>query len=359
MSLVRAAFGRPAAPDRILCFSIWFKGHNNPVVAELVERMERVDTCVVVFPRQRLLRFLALRAYRVVRPRFETWLLGRAAQRWRGLLAVDPEHLARFPGPAVAMMDDVVFDAHQAGLLDRPNVKAYVVTREVAGRRFRELGVETPYAVVPQATPLGALDTAQRDELVRDKQARGRLVIGYHASHHLTAADRGGANRMYNVDHLLELWEQIRPRLPDAELWLLGTPGSELQKLCAGFERVVLVGRKPRDQYLAWVAANDIGLYPRTSDEGIQAAKIADYLGCGVPVVAYDYDVVRDDLGPTGAGVLVPTPEAFVDAVVALAEDPERRARIAEASARAGAARDWSVLQHAWAAVLDEHLPRA
>ena len=102
-----------------------------------------------------------------------------------------------------------------------------------------------------------------------------------------------------------------------------------------------------------------MGLYARAMEGGVQAAKIADYLGVGVPIVAYDYDVVRDDIGPTGAGVLVGPPGEFVAAVVGLAEDPERRRTLAAGAASAGAARDWNILEKSYADVLDRYLPAA
>ena len=349
--------GPRPAPDRILLYSMWFRGHNNPVVAELIERMQRVDACLIVFPARRSLRGVLLRAYRASRPLVEAWLLRRAAGRYCGLFTADPRHIDSFPGNVVVLMDDVLYSPREVELLNRPNVKTYFVTRDRAGRRFAELGVTTPYEVIPQAAPLGSLDTTRRDELIREKEARGVFVVGYHASFQLSAGDPGGDNLMYNVDHLLELWDGIRERVPNGELWLVGYAGDRLRERCAGRQDIVLFGRKPRDEYLAYVAAFDIGLYPRASGAGVQAAKIADYLGVGVPVVAYDYDVVRDDIGPTGAGVLAGTPAEFVAAVVGLAEDPERRRTLAAGAAKAGAERDWDLIERRYAEVLDRYLP--
>ena len=356
VSVIRLVLGPRPAPDRILLYSMWFRGHNNPVVAELIERMQRVDACLIVFPARRILRGVLLRAYRTSRPLLEAWLLRRAAGRYCGLFSADTGHIERFPGSVVMLMDDVLYSPREVDLLNRPNVKAYFVTRDRAGRRYAELGVTTPYEVIPQAVPLGSLDRSRRDELIREKEARGVFVVGYHASFHLSAGDRGGGDLMYNVDHLLELWDGIRECIPNGELWLVGTAGDRLRERCAGRTDIVLFGRKPRDEYLAYVAAFDVGLYPRASGAGVQAAKLADYLGVGVPVVAYDYDVVRDDIGPTGAGILAGTPAEFVDAVVALAGDPERRRTLAAGSARAGAERDWAVIQKRYAEVLDRYL---
>lgn len=355
----QVAFGPPPAPDRILLLSLWFRGHNNPVISELLERMERVDACLIVFPAPRILRGICLRAYRTVRPVVEPWILRRAARRYRGLFTADPAHIASFGGPTIALMDDVLYSPREVELLSMPHVKTYFVTREIAGQRFAELGVPTPYTVIPQATPLGTLAPDLVREVARAKQEQGTFVVGYHASLLLSAGDPGGTNVMYNVDHLLELWDGIRARVPNAQLWLVGWAGTRLRARCEGRSDIVLHGRKARDEYLAWVSSFDIGVYPRAIESGVQAAKMADYLGAGVPIVAYDYDVVRDDILLTGAGLLAKTPEEFIDAVVGLANDPERRHTLAAASARAGADRDWDVIEQRYAEALDRYLPRA
>ena len=359
VSVIRLVLGPRPAADRILLYSMWFRGHNNPVVSELIERMQRVDACLIVFPARRILRGVLLRAYRVSRPLLEAWLLRRAARRYCGLFTADTGHIDRFPGNIVVLMDDVLYSPREVELLNQPNVKTYFVTRDRAGRRYSDLGVTTPYHVIPQAVPLQSLDRARRDELIREKEARGIFAVGYHAAMHLSDGDPGGKNLMYNVDHLLELWDGIRERVPNGELWLVGYAGDCLRERCAGRPGIVLFGRKPRDEYLAYVAAFDVGLYPRAMEGGVQAAKIADYLGVGVPIVSYDYDVVRDDIGPTGAGVLVETPGEFIDAVAGLAADPERRRALAAAAAQAGAERDWEVVQLRYAEILDRYLPAA
>ena len=69
---------------------------------------------------------------------------------------------------------------------------------------------------------------------------------------------------------------------------------------------------------------------------GIQAAKVGEFIGLGVPTVSYDYEVT-ENLRETGAGLLVPTPREFADAVVHLGEDEAARLELAAAAKRAGA----------------------
>jgi glycosyltransferase involved in cell wall biosynthesis len=144
--------------------------------------------------------------------------------------------------------------------------------------------------------------------------------------------------------------------VPAARLELIGLASASLRRRIAGRDDVVLTGRLPRDELMRRVAAWDLALYPRTLDQGIRASKIAEYLGGGVPIVSYDYEVVSD-VRDAGAGVLVDSPRDFVGAVERLLRDPDERSRLAEAARAAGAERDWSVLAERYASILDEHLP--
>ena len=81
-------------------------------------------------------------------------------------------------------------------------------------------------------------------------------------------------------------------------------------------------------------------------------------MGLGVPTVSYDYEVT-EDLRETGAGVLVATPRAFVDAVVHLVEDAEARRDAGGRRGRRRRDRDWDVLAQRYEdEILDRYLPR-
>ncbi len=166
-----------------------------------------------------------------------------------------------------------------------------------------------------------------------------------------------GDSSLYNVEHLLELWDEIHARLPRARLWLVGGASERIEARLRGRDDVLLFGRLPREEALATAASFDLALYPRTEDKGIQAAKVGEFIGLGVPTVSYDYEVT-ENLRETGAGVLVPTPREFVDAVVRLGEDEAARGELAAAARRAGAELDWDVLARRYEELLDRYLPR-
>ncbi|MDQ3161338.1 MAG: glycosyltransferase [Actinomycetota bacterium] len=348
--------GAPPDPTRVFFTSLWFKGHNNPRYAELVPRLARLDGYLITVSDRRVPRGLQYRAFRWSRGVRNPALFGLANRRYRTMFTADNEQLAHFAGRAVSDVDDPTFSSREVALMRRPTLAAYVVTAERAGRRFQSLGVDKPYHVIPQGVSLSSL----RDDLVAAAVARrrsGELVVGWMSAHLLATEDRGGDSSLYNVEHLLELWDEIHARLPQSRLWLVGGASERISTRVAGRDDILLFGRLPREEALATTSVFDLALYPRTEDKGIQAAKVAEFIGLGVPTVSYDYEVT-ENLRETGAGVLVGTPREFVEAVVRLALDEPARAELAAAAKRAGAELDWDVLARRYEELLDLYLPR-
>jgi glycosyltransferase involved in cell wall biosynthesis len=338
----------PPPPGRIFHHNLWHRGHTNRRYEELLPRLDRVDAYLLFLPERQPARGLGHRLLgRSPGPR--RLVVAAGARRYRSMLATELAQIAWFPGPIVADVDDPSFAPRELELLARPNVVAVTVTAERAAERFRELGLDKPFHVVPQGVGRAA-STPPR--VRRD----GELVVGYTAALLLLQGDRGGGNPLYNVGHLLELWEEIRSRAPRARLWLVGKPSRRLRARLAGRSDVELLGRVPPPSALAAMREFDVALYPRTVDQGVRAVKLAEYLGAGAPVVSYDYEVAAD-VREAGAGVLAATPRDFVEAVVRLLDDEPERRRLAEAAAVAGRLRDWDVLARDYNALLDRYLP--
>ena len=352
--LRRLLAGSQPEPDRIFFYSPWFKGHNNPRYAELLPRLGRLDRHLLLFSDRRLVRGAEFRAWRATRRVTDAAAFAAANRRYRNLLTADNRQIGLFTGSVVSDVDDPTFAAREVELLNRPNLQAYVVTAERAARRFEELGVRKPWHVIPQGFSSGSLSPA-RAVAIRAANPGGP-VIGYTAAFLLAREDRDGDNPLYNVEHLLELWDEIHERAPSARLWLIGGASERVARRLRGRDDVVLFGRLPRDEALNHAACFDVALYPRTADQGIRSSKVGEYIGLGLPTVSYDFEVT-DELRETGAGVLVETPRAFVEAVVRLAGDEAARAEIGAAARRAGAARDWDVLAREYDALLDRYLP--
>jgi glycosyltransferase involved in cell wall biosynthesis len=347
--------GRPG-PDRVALLSIWFHGHVNPRYAELLPRLERLDACLLRLPESRIPRGLGFRAFVASRPVLLPAVFRAASRRYANLLTLDFEQLSRWPRAAVMDADDPFFTAHEVELLQAPALRAYVVTAESAARRYEALGVEKPWVVIPQGVNLSAA-TPKRRAAAAARKGEDEVVLGWMAAHLLSAGDRDSENPLYNVDHLLELWDEIHERVPNGRLWLVGEPSPRVRDRLAGRDDVVLFGRLPREEALATAASFDVAPYARTADQGVRAAKVSEFIGLGVPTVSYDYDVTAN-LRETGAGVLVPDARSFVDAVTRLLTDGAARGAIADAAARAGRELDWDVLARRFETeVLDRYLP--
>lgn len=339
---LRAANG---SGDRIFFHNIWFRGHNNRRYAQLLPRLQRLDPFLVTCSDRRIARGIEFRVLRRTR-----WLRNRvvfaaAAHRYRYTFTTDIEQIPFIRGPVVVDIDDPRFTPVEVALLSRHNVKTYVVTNEGAAREFERMGLRTPWYVVPQGVDLSGLDPASVAEVAATVRCPGELVVGYVAAWLLTASDRDGQNAMYNIDHLLELWDRLRTDLPNARLWLIGQPSDRVRRRCERRSDVLLLGRLAQDDVLAHVANFDIALYPRRQSAARfrSTVKVAEYLGLGVPTVAYDLDETRL-LDAAGAGVLARDSGSFVEAVNYLARDRAARTAIAQRARAAGAKLDWNRL---------------
>ena len=145
---------------------------------------------------------------------------------------------------------------------------------KVRGTRRREAVGRHPAGRQPQ----GCDRRAARSEAAARKQP-GEVVLGWMAAHLLTEGDRDADNPLYNVDHLLELWDAVHLRVPHARLWLVGGPSARLIARLAGRDDVVLFGRLPRERALAVASQFDVAPYARTQDQGIRAAKVSEFIG--------------------------------------------------------------------------------
>ena len=357
LPLRRLLLGPPPAADRILFTELWYRGHNNQRYAHFLPRLARLDRYHLMVSDHSLIRGLQFRALRKTASLRHRGLFALARRRgYQSLFACEREQIAYWPGPVFADCDDPKFSEDEVELLNRPNVKGYAVVREEVARRYEGLGVNKPWHVIPHGVDLSLLTAEKVAEITKRHRRDGETVMGYHAAWLLSHGDRSGDDPRFSIDHLLELWEEIHDRIPTARLWLLGGASKRVRARCEGRDDIVVFGRVPRENVLSYVANFDIALYPRTADHGTyQTAKVVEYLGCGVPTVAYDYDITAH-VREAGAGVLVETPREFVAAVEKLAGDEPLRSELGAAARSAGRAHDYDALAVEYARVLDRHL---
>ncbi|OGP86624.1 MAG: hypothetical protein A2Y95_00965 [Deltaproteobacteria bacterium RBG_13_65_10] len=168
----------------------------------------------------------------------------------------------------------------------------------------------------------------------------------------------GSFRRWHGVLDLPDLARRTLARAPEVKFVLVGE-GELIHEVrtavaAAGLEKdVAIVGSIPYADMPAAVAAcaigiapYDAGAYPPLETFGFfwSPLKVFEYMACGLPVVLYGYEGLREQVGEAERGLAVPPRdlEAFAGAVAMLARDPEAR------RAMGARARAYVVAHHAW-----------
>jgi len=190
--------------------------------------------------------------------------------------------------------------------------------------------------VVINGVDLERYEPAPRDPgVVREFGLDGKFVAGYVGTHGMAHA----------LPKVLEAAERLRDR-DDIAFFFAGA-GAErgtVERIVAErrLTNVRLIPRQPKERMPALWSVCDVALVPLRDNPvfaTVIPSKIFESMGMGVPILMSLPDgeatrIVRE----TGAGVCVPPedPRAMADAIVDLAEHPERVARL-RAAARAAA----------------------
>ncbi len=137
-------------------------------------------------------------------------------------------------------------------------------------------------------------------------------------------------------EHLVDAFERVAIRFPEAELWILGRKGERSEVLAARIaasvagERIRLLGYRP--DALDLVAAADVFAFPSLM-EGLGTA-VLEAMAAGVPVVAFDIPPVREITDDGRVAVLVPVGDgdALAEAILHLLADDVERTRLVRAA---------------------------
>ena len=138
-------------------------------------------------------------------------------------------------------------------------------------------------------------------------------------------------------DGVLDLPEILAaPELSGARLTVVGDGPArdELHARCrrAGVaDRVTFTGHVPHERVAELIADADVGLDPAPGSElnhGSTMIKIAEYMGCGRPVVAYDLRETHLTAGPAALYAPCGRADVFAGLICDLAGDGERRLRL-------------------------------
>jgi glycosyltransferase involved in cell wall biosynthesis len=169
----------------------------------------------------------------------------------------------------------------------------------------------------------------------------GAFVVGF----------TGSLKPWHGIEVLLRAFRELRAVLPSAHLLIVGDGPRrawvEGYAEAAGLtSAVTLAGWVPHQRLPALIARMDAATapYPEADGHYFSPLKLYEYLAVGRPVVASRIGQCATLLEGTGAGLLVPPgdPEALAAALLDLARNPPRAARLACAAADLGRRHDWT-----------------
>jgi glycosyltransferase involved in cell wall biosynthesis len=156
----------------------------------------------------------------------------------------------------------------------------------------------------------------------------------------------GTLARTRHLDFLIRVLAKVRDRIPDVKLYVVGggiEPGdedlltNEAQRLGVS-DALVLVGKKPRAEALAYVRDTDVcvsPIYPSPILNCGSPTKLVEYMALGKAVVVNDHPEQLQVITESLAGYCVPwDEEAFAASIVRVLEDPAEAKKMGERGAR-------------------------
>lgn len=139
------------------------------------------------------------------------------------------------------------------------------------------------------------------------------------------------------VEMLIEACAIVAKRRPDARVLVVGgeppqVAAARARADASGASKVmVFTGQQPAREIPGFVQAADLLVSPRIRGTNTPL-KIYSYLRSGKPIVATNLLTHTQVLSPAIAKLVEPQPEPFADAMLALIERPEERARLSAAA---------------------------
>jgi len=144
----------------------------------------------------------------------------------------------------------------------------------------------------------------------------------------------GTMGNAHGLETLIAAAEELQTALPNAMFLLIGE-GAEKERIvelaaARGLTNIQFLGQQPREQIPAYVSAADLCLVMLKKTELFKTViptKLLEYMACERPVIVAVDGQARQIVEEAGAGVFV-EPEnnkSLVNAILDLAEDPERR----------------------------------
>jgi glycosyltransferase involved in cell wall biosynthesis len=144
----------------------------------------------------------------------------------------------------------------------------------------------------------------------------------------------GTMGMAHGLETLIAAAEQLQKALPNAMFLLIGE-GAEKERTAElastrGLTNVRFLGQQSRDRIPGYISASDVCLVMLKKTELFKTViptKLLEYMSCERPVIVAVDGQARQLVEEAGAGVFVEPEDsrALVEAIIALAADPQRR----------------------------------
>ena len=265
-----------------------------------------------------------------------------------------------------------LFDALRRWVLSRS--AAVTVVSHAMAERMRTSGITTPCHVIPMGTDLKTLFTPDPRTPRRTATVLfvGRLV------------EKKG------VRYLIQAFGHVRRRLPEAELWIVGSGPDKafLKKQAASIapvhslewgERpvpcvdfpvcpgaITFFGSVPHGELPHFYRSATVTVVPsvvaQSGDQEGLGLVLVEAMGCGCPVIASDLPAIRDVIRPGETGLVVPPKEsrALAEAIGTALSQPALRQKLSNDARRwALQAFDWTTIEEKYRKTLTEVMQRS
>jgi len=156
----------------------------------------------------------------------------------------------------------------------------------------------------------------------------------------------GGMDRYKGIFHLVEAIPEVVREKEKIHFLLMGYPGEDVirEKIVElGVEQnVTVTGKIAYSDAPKYLALGDIAVAPKLLRWGESNGKLFTYMGCGLPVVAFDHEINREILGENDSFAKMGDSASLAEKIIELARDSGRRKRLGEEL------RKQAVMSHSW-----------
>ncbi|MCB0190151.1 MAG: glycosyltransferase family 4 protein, partial [Caldilineaceae bacterium] len=185
--------------------------------------------------------------------------------------------------------------------IDRTSRVIFTSSSEARRILLQQFGcTEAQVRALPDCVETNTFVPAQQHEPMTLDRLRGVLALPAEAK---VIVYLGLLAPYQGTDLLLQAMQRILAQRADVYLLLMGFPGIDIYREQAAnrgiTEHVRLTGRIPYQEAPYYLALGDVAVAPKLSLTE-SAGKLLNYMGVGIPTVAFDTPVAREYLGSDG-----------------------------------------------------------